>query len=435
MTRKAGNYRPRNGGSVTNQRKLGLGFVGLGGAAVNMLPAIKRSPFHIAAAADIDPAIRSQFEADFPGARAYGDVERLCADPTVDLVYIGTPTRLHSEHARAALERGKHVLIEKPMAVTLEDAEAMIATAERNGVLLGVNVKHSFEPRIQKIRALVGSGELGALRMIQNWRYVDWLYQPRTPEELTPGWGNGLLWRQGPHQFDIIRTLGGGLLRSVRGMTGVWDPARKVPGAYTAYFEFENGVFGSAVCCAYDHFDSRALVSGFDPDSPFADLARHARARRDLRSHDASWENEQAASERYGGGRKTKAKAKESGTKTGAAKKPARGWIMSGPLIVSFERGDVRLSPKGLIVDGDDKQWEIAVQGDGRDHRLASFYDAIVHGAPLPADGRWGKATQEMLVAVQQSAEQRREIMLTQQVPTVDVRVDARRQTTIVATP
>ena len=404
------------------ERKLGLGFVGLGGAAVNMLPAIKRSAFEIVAAADIDPAIRSQFEADFPGSRAYGDVAALCADPRVDLVYIGTPTRLHSEHARAALERGKHVLIEKPMAVTLEDAEAMILTAERHGVLLGVNVKHSFEPRIQRIRALINSGELGALRMIQNWRYVDWLYQPRTPEELTPGWGNGLLWRQGPHQFDIIRTLGGGLLRSVRGMTGVWDAARRVPGAYTVYFEFDNGVFGSATCCAYEHFDSRAFVSGFDPADPFADPKRYGRARRDLLSHDAAWENAQAASERYGGGRKTKARPAAPETGSAAAKKPApaSGWIMSGPLIVSFERGDVRLSPNGLIVDGDDKQWEIPVQGDGRDHRLASFHDAITHGTPLMADGRWGKATQEMLVAVQQSAEQRQEIMLTQQVPTVD---------------
>jgi phthalate 4,5-cis-dihydrodiol dehydrogenase len=193
-----------------------------------------------------------------------------------------------------------------------------------------------------------------------------------------------------------------------------------VPGAYTTYFEFDNGVFGSATCCAYEHFDSRAFVSGFDPADPFADPARHGRAHRDLLSHDAAWENAQAASERYGGGRKTK--AKQAAPQVGAAKKPspAPGWIMSGPLIVSFERGDVRLSPKGLIVDGDDKQWEIAVQGDGRDHRLASFHDAITHGTPLMADGRWGKATQEMLVAVQQSAEQRQEIMLTQQVPTVD---------------
>lgn len=405
---------------MAKQGKLGLGIVGLGGAAVNMLPFFRRSAFEVVGVADTDPVVRGRFVEDFPGTRGYGDVDALCADPDVHLVYIGTPTRLHSEHARAALSRGKHVLIEKPMAVTLEDAEEMIRTAERNGVLLGVNVKHSFEPRIQKIRALINSGELGAPRMIQNWRYVNWLYQPRTPEELASGWGNGLLWRQGPHQFDIIRTIGGGLLRSVRGMTGIWDAARKVPGAYTVYFEFENGMFGSAMCAAYDHFDSKDLVRGFDGAAPLVDPARHAKARRELLAHDAAWENEQAASERYGGGRKHKAKPASEKPATPKPPAPSMGWIMSGPLIVSFDKADVRLSPRGLIVDGDDKQWEIELPGDGRDLRMASFHDAIVKGTPLQADGRWGKATQEMLVAAQQSADQRQEILLHQQVPVVD---------------
>lgn len=58
-----------------------------------------------------------------PGWKTFSDVESLCAHGAVDLVYIGTPNHLHFAHARAALGRGKHVLIEKPMAVTLEDAE------------------------------------------------------------------------------------------------------------------------------------------------------------------------------------------------------------------------------------------------------------------------------------------------------------------------
>ncbi len=396
---------------------LGLGILGLGGAAVNMLPAFRRSPyFEIKAAADSDEAVLARFGDDHGEAQTYGDAEGLSADPAVDLVYIGTPNHLHGDHARIALEHGKHVLIEKPMAVTLEDAEEMIATAERNGVLLGVNVKHSFEPRIRKIRALARSRELGQLRMIHNWRFVDWLYRPRSEDELTPGWGNGLLWRQGPHQFDIIRTIGGGMMRSVRGMAGVWDPARRVPGAYTAYFEFENGVSGTAVCSAYDHFDSRALVYGFDGAAPLADPARHARARLELKSHDddAEWEDAAAGAERYGGGRRS----------TAASKVPGQsgGLILGGPLIASFDKGDVRLSPAGLIVDGDDKQWEIELtgEGDGRDGRLESFHAAIAEGRPLIADGRWGKATQEVLIAVERSAATRKEIMLTHQVPSVD---------------
>jgi phthalate 4,5-cis-dihydrodiol dehydrogenase len=391
---------------------LGLGILGLGGAAVNMLPSFLRSPYvQLVAAADAAEPVLIRFGQDFPDVATYGDVDRLAAEDTVDLIYIGTPNHLHFQHARTALEGGKHVLIEKPMAVTLEEAEEMNRIAEEKGVLLGVNVKHSFEPRIQGIRALVRSGELGGLRMIHSWRFVDWLYRPRSEEELTPGWGSGILWRQGPHQFDIIRTIGGGRMRSLRGMIGTWDAARRVPGSFTVYFEFEDGVVGTAVCSSYDHFDSRALVYGFDGANPLADSACHARARRELRSHadESDWEEGAASAERYGGGRRS--------TQVSRSPKQSGGWILGGPLIASFDHGDVRLSPHGIIVDGDEGQREITFpdKGDGRDERLKTFHQAVTEGRPLPADGRWGKATQEVLVAIERSAETRSEVILSEQ--------------------
>src|SRR6185437_13606295 len=132
-------------GDVREGRVLGIGIVGIGGAAVNMLPAFARHPeFSIAAAADTDPDVLARFARDYPKAAIFGSVAELCACPAVDLVYIGTPTRLHAEHAGIALAAKKHVLIEKPMAVTLAEADTMIAAAEKHAVLLGVNVKHSF---------------------------------------------------------------------------------------------------------------------------------------------------------------------------------------------------------------------------------------------------------------------------------------------------
>ncbi|HSS64168.1 MAG TPA: Gfo/Idh/MocA family oxidoreductase [Gammaproteobacteria bacterium] len=398
--------------NLPREKPLGLGILGLGGATVNMLPSFLKSPYYdLLGVADSDREIIERFKQDFRDVQICDDIEPLLSDSSVDLVYIATPNHLHFEHAKAALECGKHVLIEKPMAVNLEDAEEMILIAEQNGVLLGVNVKHSFEPRIQGIRALAQSGELGRLRMIHSWRFVDWLYRPRSAEELTPGWGSGILWRQGPHQFDIIRTIGGGLMRSVRGMTGVWDPARRVPGSFTVYFEFEDDVCGTAVCSSYDHFDSRALVYGFDGSAPLTDAEHHARARRELTHHadDPAWESAAASAERYGGGRRS----------TQASQSPAQsgGWILGGPLVASFDHGDVRFSRNGLVVDGDREQREItfADSGDGRDARLRTFFEAVTQGRPLPADGRWGMATQEVLIAVEQSAESRAEVMLKQQ--------------------
>ena len=404
-----------------SKKILGLGILGLGGAAVNMLPAFRRSAFlKIVAAADIDPEIRSRFVNDHAGAAAYNSAERLCDDPAIDLVYIATPNRLHFGHAMAALERGKHVLIEKPMAVTLEEADRMIAAAQRHGVLLAVNVKHSFEPRIRRIRDFVLGGELGRLTMIHNWRFTDWLYRPRTPEEITPGFGNGILWRQGPHQFDIIRTIGGGRVRSLRATTQVFDPARRVAGAFTAFLEFEDGCCATVIQSGYDHFSSRSLVFGFDGANALEDAGRYGRARRKLREQpdSAAWELSAAAAERYGGGRR---KAQSAGGKD----KQPKGWILGGPLVASFERGDVRLSPKGLIVDGDAQQREIVIDPgwDGRDGRLRNLYEAIALQRPLIADGRWGKATQEVLIAVEESSAKRAEVMLSHQAPAVDAPV------------
>jgi phthalate 4,5-cis-dihydrodiol dehydrogenase len=396
------------------QRVLGIGIVGLGGATVAMLAAFQRNPgFTIAAAADVDAEVLARFGRDFPQAALFRSVAELCACSAVDVVYIGTPTRLHAEHTGIALSAKKHVLIEKPIAVTLAEADAMIAAAEANGVLLGVNVKHSFEPRVQKLRALAQSGELGQLRMIHSWRYVDWLYRPRSREELTPGWGAGILWRQGPHHIDFLRTIGGGMLRSVRGNCQTLDPARHVTGAYSAFLEFEDGLTCTAVCSGYDHFNSRDYVRGFNGAKPLAD--KHAQARRKLEAHanDPSWEHNAAADERYGGANDDRVPADINAL--------ASGWLLSGPLVASFERADVRFSAAGLVVDGDREQWEIPLndQGDGRDGRLDSFHRAITQSTPLPADGRWGKATQEVLVALERSAETHAEVQLAHQTPFV----------------
>ena len=289
----------------------------------------------------------------------------------MDLVYIATPNRFHSEHARLALEARKHVLIEKPMTIALDAADVMIDAADRNGVLLGVNVKHSFEPRVARVRQMVASGELGRLRMINSWRFADWLYRPRTPEELTPEWGGGALWRQGPHQLDIIRTIGGGLVRSVRGLASAWDDSRRVTGAHAAYLDFEEGAVATAVFSGYDHYNSRELVYGMGSVDP----SEHAAARAELRAApSAEWEAQAARDERYGGER--------SSVQPRAVEAPSGGWILGGPMMISFDHADVRMSPNGLDVYGDESRWEIELRGpkDGRDGRIDSFYDAIVNG-------------------------------------------------------
>ena len=395
---------------------LGVGVIGLGGAAVAMVPKFAFNPrFNIVGAADLDEEILGRFAQDFPDAVTYTSAEDLCKNPKVDLVYIATPNKLHTQHCELAMSHGKHVLIEKPMTVNVAEGQGLVESAKRNGVLLGVNVKHSFEPRVLRLREMVRTGEFGELRMINHWRYQDWLYRPRSTEERTPGPGGGILWRQGPHQFDIIRTVAGGMVRSVRGMAAVWDPARSVPGAHAAYVEFENGVVATAVYSGYDHWDSTEFVHGVGREGMYPDPSKHAAARRELSAAPGpGWEDEAARAERYGLGR--------SGRGLEPPGPSRAGWLLGGPMIASFDKADVRLTPEGLAVYGDQERTEIPLvtYEDGRDGRVNTYYDAIVGDRPLPADGAWGNATLELLLAIEESGKQRKEMFLEHQTPTID---------------
>ncbi len=389
------------GSDVTPVMKMGI--IGLGGGASQMIPAFARHPhIHITAAADTDQTQLDAFRSVFSG-ETFLQAVALCQSPQVDAVYIATPNQFHAEQAVMALEQGKHVLVEKPMALTLEAADRMIAAADRHGVQLAVNVKHSFEPRIQKLREMVLSGELGRLRMLNYWYYSDWLYNPRTAEELDPALGGGVPWRQGPHQIDIVRTLAGGLVRSVRAVTGVWDLTRHVAGSYTCFLEFEDGVVATAVYSGHDHFNSNALTRRIDIGAAWT-APEHARARRALRQvSSARAETALKKARRFGGG-----------TPSG----PSSPWVLGGPLIVSFDQGDVRLTSNGLMVYGDDEVREIPLSGDrdGHDGVADAFYQAVIHNQRPFNDGRWGKATLEVLLALFESGSARREIFLSHQV-------------------
>ena len=83
---------------------------------------------------------------------------------------------------------------------------------------------------IRTMRKIILSGQLGQLRAIHILAYSDWMLRPRTSDELDPTQGGGIPYRQGPHQIDTVRMLGGGKLRSVRAMTGQWMPERPIPG-------------------------------------------------------------------------------------------------------------------------------------------------------------------------------------------------------------
>jgi predicted dehydrogenase len=102
-------------------------------------------------------------------AKSYGSYAELIADPEVEAVYIPLPNNLHAEWAIAALEAGKHVLCEKPLAMDAAQAKAMAAKAKEKGLLLMEAFMYRFHPQWVRAREIVASGELGRLRAIQSW--------------------------------------------------------------------------------------------------------------------------------------------------------------------------------------------------------------------------------------------------------------------------
>src|SRR5213075_1301395 len=118
------------------ERRLKVGVIGLGRAFTVMLPTLVGDPrVELVGAADPRTEAKERFAADF-GASVYDSAEALCADARIELVYVASPHAHHAAHTAMAASCGKHVLVEKPMAISLVECEQMIAASERAGVRL-----------------------------------------------------------------------------------------------------------------------------------------------------------------------------------------------------------------------------------------------------------------------------------------------------------
>lgn len=395
--------------------KLRLGIVGLGRAASLMLPTIMTHPhFEISAAAARTREVREQFARDF-NAEAYDGIDALCQSSNVDAVYIATPHQLHCEQVIAAAESGKHILVEKPIALTLEECERMNAAVERNGVKMIVGPTHSFNSPVLKAAQLARSGELGAIRMIHAFNYTDFLYRPRRPEELDTEQGGGIIFNQLPHQISIVRLLGGGMVRSVRASTGIWDASRPTEGAATAFLEFENGAAASMVYSGYGHFDSDEFHAWIGENGALKDESQYGAARAKLRNvKDAAEEAQLKKSIGYGGKPDVEAYLNDGARRY---RHPHFGIV-----IASFDKGDIRIAPEGVMIYGDERKEHLPLPSENipfhNKNVLDELYECIVQDRKPQQDGRWGTANLEICLAILESGRTKKEIYPTRQVPT-----------------
>ncbi|MCL6649369.1 MAG: Gfo/Idh/MocA family oxidoreductase [Chloroflexi bacterium] len=189
---------------------VGWGIIGIGRHSdARMAPAIRASEHaRLVAVYSRDLARARAFAAKHGAERAYSDLAAFLADPAVEAVYVGSPNYAHRDHVIACARAGKHILCDKPLALTVEDCERMIDAAEAAGEMLATGYNNRYQPAHRIVRELVQSGELGELVFLR----ADCASPPaQRPHDwrATAATGGGALLNIGTHALDLLRFVSG----------------------------------------------------------------------------------------------------------------------------------------------------------------------------------------------------------------------------------
>jgi predicted dehydrogenase len=150
--------------------------------------------FQLCCVCDVDEERLRPIAARYPAARPTTDVNNLFEDASIDAVYISTPVSTHYQLVKRALESGKHVLVEKPLAMTVEQAEALAALAVAKGLTLMVGHTFVFSPPVRKVKQLIDAGVIGPIYYVETTRVNLGLFQKDV----------SVLWDLGPHDLSIL---------------------------------------------------------------------------------------------------------------------------------------------------------------------------------------------------------------------------------------
>jgi len=395
---------------------LRLGIAGIGIAAEQVLPNIGSiaDTVRLTAVADIRAEALRAFGSRHPEVKLFDSVEALCACDDVDVVWISTPNEFHARHAVLAARGGKHVVCEKPMATSIAECNEIVAAVEANRVMYVQGHSKIYYAVLRRMREVIKGGSLGRVTQINTWNFNDWLIRPRTPAEEDTELGTGPVFRQGPHQVDMVRYLAGSPVASVRAVTARREAGSpKTESDFTALLTFEDGVAATLVFNAQGYFDITALTWGIG-ESGYQTLDRDSIRPAERRPPMSAGEKFRFQLEGDPYGR---------GPGGGDDRRSIRRQPFFGLTVVHCERGAIRQSPDGVYVYDRDGRHEIPA---GRGYQrgaaeLMELSDALAQGRQPYLDAAWGRATLEVCVAILESSAQRREIELVHQLPAHNV--------------
>ncbi len=245
----------------------GFGIIGCGMIANFHAKAIGDTPgAKLVACYDTKPAAAERLAASF-GCKAYANLEEMLADPALDVVTIGTPSGAHMEPAVAAARAGKHVIVEKPLEITLKRCDAIIEACRKAGVVLSTIFPSRFHNSSVELKRAVDEGRFG--RLTVGDAYVKWY---RTQQYYDSGawrgtWeldGGGALMNQAIHSVDLLLWLMGPAVE-VRAQTGLLAHERiAVEDVAMATVRFANGALGviEASTAIYPGYLKRIEIHG-----------------------------------------------------------------------------------------------------------------------------------------------------------------------------
>ena len=249
-----------------NMKELRFGIVGCGMVAVTHADAIADCDGAVLVGVYDRSAARCAELAAERGVRAYASYEAMLASTEIDAVCICTPSGLHFEQARAALDAGKHVVLEKPMALNTADAEELVRHAEDAHCILTVISQYRFYEDVVRVKSLIEAGAFGRLTLcdlyMKYWRDPSY-YAGSTWRGTWAMDGGGALMNQGIHGVDLMRFLLGDV-KLIKGCARTLVHDIEVEDSVAALVEYGEGTLGviEASTAAYPGFSRRIEIHG-----------------------------------------------------------------------------------------------------------------------------------------------------------------------------
>lgn len=226
------------------------GLIGLGDIArKRVAPALRDSPFcELVAVSRARAELAESFAREFGARRWCAEWQELLTDYEVDAIYVATPVHLHAEQTIAAAERGKHVLCEKPMALSVADCDRMIAACRANDVKLGVAYYRHFYPVVRRVKELLDSGKLG-VPVVAQINAFEW-FDPSASDPRA--WlikkilsGGGPMFDFGCHRIEVLLDIFGEVRDVKASFANTFFFDREVEDTATAVLKFSRGTSGT----------------------------------------------------------------------------------------------------------------------------------------------------------------------------------------------